>query len=80
MPQLYALANVAIYPSTYPEPLGLAPVEPAAAGRPVVVTRTGGPPENPTESCALNFESIRRTILSTPRSTRVRTRESTAVK
>lgn len=45
MPQLYALANVVIYPSTYPEPLGLAPLEAAAAGRPVVVTRTGGLPE-----------------------------------
>jgi glycosyltransferase involved in cell wall biosynthesis len=34
-----------IYPSTYPEPLGLAPLEAAAAGRPSVVTRTGGLPE-----------------------------------
>ncbi|MBS2961541.1 glycosyltransferase family 4 protein [Actinocrinis puniceicyclus] len=45
MPQLYAQANVVIYPSTYPEPLGLAPLEAAAAGRPAVVTRIGGLPE-----------------------------------
>jgi glycosyltransferase involved in cell wall biosynthesis len=45
MPELYALANVVIYPSTYPEPLSLAPLEAAAAGRPAVVTRIGGLPE-----------------------------------
>jgi glycosyltransferase involved in cell wall biosynthesis len=45
MPELYSVANVVIYPSTYPEPLGLAPLEAAAAGRPVVITRIGGLPE-----------------------------------
>jgi glycosyltransferase involved in cell wall biosynthesis len=45
MPELYASATVVIYPSTYPEPLGLAPLEAAAAGRPAVVTRAGGLPE-----------------------------------
>jgi glycosyltransferase involved in cell wall biosynthesis len=42
MPRLYEQADVVIYPSTYPEPLGIAPLEAAAAGRPVVVTRIGG--------------------------------------
>lgn len=42
MPQLYAAADVVIYPSTYPEPLGIAPLEAAAAGRPVIVTDIGG--------------------------------------
>jgi glycosyltransferase involved in cell wall biosynthesis len=42
MPQLYEQADVVIYPSTYPEPLGIAPLEAAAAGRPVIVTRIGG--------------------------------------
>lgn len=45
MPELYAGATVVIYPSTYPEPLGLAPLEAAAVGRPAVVTRAGGLPE-----------------------------------
>jgi len=45
MPKLYARADIVIYLSTYPEPLGLAPLEAAAAARPVVVTRTGGLPE-----------------------------------
>jgi glycosyltransferase involved in cell wall biosynthesis len=42
MPQLYAESDIVIYPSIYPEPLGLAPLEAAAAGRPVVVTDVGG--------------------------------------
>jgi len=45
MPQLYAESDIVIYPSLYPEPLGLAPLEAAAMGRPVVVTRIGGLPE-----------------------------------
>jgi glycosyltransferase involved in cell wall biosynthesis len=36
---------VVVYPSDYPEPLGLAPLEAMSAGRPVVVTATGGLPE-----------------------------------
>ena len=42
MPRLYAESDIVIYPSVYPEPLGIAPLEAAAAGRPVVVTDTGG--------------------------------------
>jgi glycosyltransferase involved in cell wall biosynthesis len=42
MPQLYATADVVIYPSIYPEPLGIAVLEAAAAGRPTIVTRIGG--------------------------------------
>jgi glycosyltransferase involved in cell wall biosynthesis len=45
MPGLYAESDIVIYPSLYPEPLGLAPLEAAAVGRPVVVTRIGGLPE-----------------------------------
>jgi len=45
MPRLYAESNIVIYPSVYPEPLGLAPLEAAAAGRPVVVAGIGGLPE-----------------------------------
>ncbi len=42
MPRLYAESDIVIYPSVYPEPLGIAPLEAAAAGRPVVVTDMGG--------------------------------------
>jgi glycosyltransferase involved in cell wall biosynthesis len=45
MPDLYGKARVVIYPSRYDEPLGLAPLEAMAAGRPVVVTGRGGLPE-----------------------------------
>ncbi|MEV6653128.1 glycosyltransferase family 4 protein [Streptomyces sp. NPDC051219] len=45
MAQLYAGADVVVYPSNYPEPLGLAPLEAMSAGRPVVVTGIGGLPE-----------------------------------
>jgi glycosyltransferase involved in cell wall biosynthesis len=45
MPQLYEQSDIVIYPSTYAEPLGIAPLEAAAAGRPVVVTNLGGLPE-----------------------------------
>ncbi|MGX1368401.1 glycosyltransferase involved in cell wall biosynthesis [Streptomyces canus] len=45
MPRLYARSHVVVYPSDYPEPLGLAPLEAMSAGRPVVVTATGGLPE-----------------------------------
>jgi glycosyltransferase involved in cell wall biosynthesis len=45
MATLYAQADVVIYPSIYREPLGLAPLEAAAAGRPVVVSSGGGLPE-----------------------------------
>jgi glycosyltransferase involved in cell wall biosynthesis len=45
MPGLYASADVIVYPSSYPEPLGLVPLEAMAAGRPIIVTRIGGLPE-----------------------------------
>ncbi|MER6353099.1 glycosyltransferase family 4 protein [Streptomyces sp. NPDC001634] len=45
MPRLYARSHVVVYPSDYPEPLGLAPLEAMSAGRPVVVTAIGGLPE-----------------------------------
>lgn len=45
MPELYRDCDVVVYPSRYPEPLGLVPLEAAAASRPVVVTGVGGLPE-----------------------------------
>lgn len=45
MDALYAEADVVVYPSAYPEPLGLAPLEAMCAGRPAVASRIGGLPE-----------------------------------
>jgi glycosyltransferase involved in cell wall biosynthesis len=42
---LYALADVVVVPSVWPEPLSRVILEAMAAGRPVVATRTGGSPE-----------------------------------
>lgn len=50
MPALYADADVVVYPSSYPEPLGLVPLESMAAARPIIVTRTGGLPETVTDA------------------------------
>jgi glycosyltransferase involved in cell wall biosynthesis len=46
MPAAYALAHVALMPSTYPEAFGRASIEAQAAGVPVIATRIGAPPES----------------------------------
>jgi glycosyltransferase involved in cell wall biosynthesis len=42
MPTLYNAADVVLYPTIKDEPLGLAPIEAMACGRPVVASRSGG--------------------------------------
>ena len=42
MPELYARADVVVYPTIGDEPFGLVPIEAMACGRPVVVTNSGG--------------------------------------
>ncbi|MGQ4390531.1 glycosyltransferase family 4 protein [Streptomyces sp. SAS_270] len=42
MPDLYRRAHVVIHPSSYEEPMGLAPLEAMCAARPVIATRMGG--------------------------------------
>jgi glycosyltransferase involved in cell wall biosynthesis len=42
MPDLYRRARVVIHPSSYEEPMGLAPLEAMCAARPVIATRMGG--------------------------------------
>ncbi len=46
MPAAYALAHVALMPSTYPEAFGRASIEAQASGVPVIATRIGAPPES----------------------------------
>lgn len=45
MPELYALSQVCIYPSTAPEPFGLTMLESLSSGKPMIVTNMGGLPE-----------------------------------
>lgn len=42
---MYAMADVCIYPSAFGEPFGLTMLESLAAGKPMVVTDSGGMPE-----------------------------------
>jgi glycosyltransferase involved in cell wall biosynthesis len=42
LPQVYADADVCIFPSTWQEPFGLVPLEAMGCGTPVVATGTGG--------------------------------------
>jgi len=42
---LYSLADVCVYPSSSPEPFGLTMLESQAAGKPIIVTNSGGMPE-----------------------------------
>jgi glycosyltransferase involved in cell wall biosynthesis len=46
MPAAYALAHIALMPSTYPEAFGRASIEAQASGVPVIATRIGAPPES----------------------------------
>jgi glycosyltransferase involved in cell wall biosynthesis len=45
MPQLYAEADIAVFPSEWDEPFGLSLVEAMACSLPVVTTRSAGPSE-----------------------------------
>lgn len=45
MPAMYAASEVVVYPSTSPEPFGIAMLEAFASAKPLVVTRSGGMPE-----------------------------------
>lgn len=45
LPELYAEADVVVFPSVWEEPWGLVPLEAMAVGRPVVATAVGGAAE-----------------------------------
>jgi glycosyltransferase involved in cell wall biosynthesis len=52
VPDLLALADIAVLPSTWNEPLGLTCIEAMAMGLPIVTTDKGGIPETVTAECA----------------------------
>lgn len=45
MPEIYAKADVVVFPSLWPEPFGRIPLEAMAAGKPIVASSTGAIPE-----------------------------------
>jgi glycosyltransferase involved in cell wall biosynthesis len=52
MPDLYAIADIAVLPSMWEEPAGLTIIEAMASGLPIITTRSGGIPEYANEKCA----------------------------
>ncbi len=56
MPDLYAIADVAVLPSMCEEGAGLTIIEAMAGGLPVITTNSGGIPEYTNEKCAFILE------------------------
>lgn len=52
MPNYLQLADIAVLPSIWDEPLGLTCIEAMAIGLPIITTRQGGIPETVTSDCA----------------------------
>ncbi len=59
VPAHLALADIAVMPSTWNEPLGLTCIEAMAMGLPVITTNKGGIPETVTPACAVILNAIR---------------------
>ena len=56
IPALLAIADVAVLPSIWDEPFGLAHIEAMAAGLPIITTNHGGIPETVTPDCAVMLD------------------------
>ena len=56
IPSLLPLADIAVLPSVWEEPLGLTCIEAMAIGLPIITTDKGGIPETVTSDCALFLE------------------------
>lgn len=53
MPQIYAIADIAVLPSLWEEPAGLTIMEAVASGIPLITTNAGGIPEYIASDCAM---------------------------
>lgn len=53
MPDYLQIANIAVLPSVWEEPLGLTCIEAMAMGLPIITTRQGGIPETVSSKCAM---------------------------
>lgn len=56
IPSLLSLADIAVLPSVWEEPLGLTCIEAMATGLPVITTNQGGIPETVTADCAVMLD------------------------
>lgn len=56
IPALLSLADVAVLPSVWDEPLGLTHIEAMAVGLPIITTNKGGIPETVTPDCAVMLD------------------------
>ena len=59
VPAHLALADIAVLPSVWSEPLGLTCIEAMAMGLPVITTNRGGIPETVTSECAMILEATK---------------------
>lgn len=53
VPSVLSLADIAVLPSVWNEPLGMTCIEAMAMGLPIITTHQGGIPETVSESCAI---------------------------
>lgn len=56
IPSLLSLADIAVLPSVWEEPLGLTCIEAMAMGLPIITTKQGGIPETVTPDCAIMLD------------------------
>lgn len=56
IPDLYAIADIAVLPSMWEEPAGLTIIEAMTSGLPVITTNSGGIPEYANKKCAFILE------------------------
>ncbi|HIJ11817.1 TPA: glycosyltransferase family 4 protein, partial [Candidatus Woesearchaeota archaeon] len=56
IPQIYANADVIVFPSMWPEPFGRIAIEAMAAGKPIIGSAIGGINETIADGCGITVE------------------------